>query len=167
MASLNLNNLADTGKTTGGYTYVDLHLDIEESSIPTRFTNDKLRGKDIKVDYDVDAVMNSLNNIFKTVPGERFLVPKFGANLRRYLFASVTKETANQIGNEIVRAVETWEPRVTVNRVGVIGDPEQHQYEVTIIITINAIKQQVTFNTIINQGADMEIKNLTRVCPNI
>ena len=165
MGSLNLDNLKDVEKVQHGYTYVDLHLDIEESSIPTSFTNTRLKGKDITVDYDVDAIMNSLNNIFKTVPGERFLVPTFGANLRRYLFDPVTKAIANQIGSEVVRAIESWEPRVTVDRVEVIGDPEEHQYDVTIIITINAIRKQVTFNTIINQGSDVEMRNLTRVCP--
>ena len=164
MGSITLDNLKNVGKVESGHTYVDLHLDIEEATVPTSLTNDRLQGKDIKVDYDVDAIMNSLNNIFKTSPGERFLVPLFGANLRRYLFEPVSKSIATQIGSEILRAIEQWEPRVTVDRIEVIGDPENHEYEVTIIITINALKQQVTFNSIINQDADIEIANLTRVC---
>lgn len=164
MGSLNLNNLKNAGKVERGYTYADLYLDIEQSSVPTTFTMDRIKGKDIKVSYDVDAIMNSLNNIFKTIPGERFLVPTFGANLRRYLFDPVSEPIASQIGSEILRAIELWEPRVTVDRINVIGDPEEHQYDVTIIITINAIKEQVTFNSIINQSSDIEMKNLTRVC---
>jgi len=165
MGSLKLDNLKNTEKVDIGYTYVDLHLDIEEQKVPTRLTNDRIQGKDIRVDFDVDAIKNSLNNIFNTVPGERFLIPTFGANLRRYLFEPVTKLTAQQIGAEIVRAVESWEPRVTVNRVSVIGKPEKHEYDVTIIITINAFKEAVTFTSVLNQGADIKITNLTRVCP--
>jgi phage baseplate assembly protein W len=165
MGSLNLDNLKNTGKVDTGYTYVDLHLDIEQATVPTKMNSDYLQGKDIKVDYDVDAIMNSLNNIFKTVPGERFLVPTFGANLRRYLFEPVSQPIANQIGSEILRAIEAWEPRVTVDRILVEGDPENHQYDVTIIITINALRQQVTFNSILNQNTDVEVRNLTRVCP--
>ncbi len=165
MGSLNLTNLKNTEKAETGYTYVDLHLDMEESTVPTSLTNDRLQGKDLRVDYDVDAIMNSLNNIFKTIPGERFLVPTFGANLRRYLFEAVSIPIANQIGSEIVRAIEEWEPRVTVDRVSVVGDPENHQYDVTINITINALKQAVTFTSVLNQGADIEIRNLARVCP--
>ena len=165
MGSLNLNNLKNDGKVATGYTYVDLHLDIEESSVPTTLTNDRIQGKDIRVDYDVDAIINSLNNIFKTVPGERFLVPTFGANLRKYLFEPVSKSIGNRIGAEILRAIEKWEPRVTVDRIEVIGDPERHEYEVTIMITINAFKQQVTFNSILNQGVDITIEDLNRVCP--
>ena len=165
MGSLQLNNLKNTGKVDTGYAYVDLHLDFEESSVPTTLTNDRINGKDIKVDFDVDAIANSLNNIFSTSPGERFLVPKFGANLKRYLFEPVSKPIAQRIGSEILRAIELWEPRVTVDRVEVIGTPERHEYEVTIIITIIALRQQVTFNSILNQGNDINMRNLTRVCP--
>lgn len=164
MGSITLNNLKNVTKTDTGYTYVDLHLDIEEATIPTSFTSERLRGKDVRVDYDIDAITNSLNNIFKTTPGERFLVPMFGIKLKRYLFSPISKPVAEQIGLEIVRAIELWEPRVTVDRVNVIGIPENNEYEVTIIITINAIKQQITFNSILNQGVDIEIANLTRVC---
>ena len=165
MGSLNLKNLKNTGKVDTGYTYVDLHLDIETATVPTKMNSSYLHGKDIKVDYDIQAIMNSLDNIFSTVPGERFLVPTFGANLRKYLFEPVTQPIASQIGSEILRAIETWEPRVTVNQVFVEGDPENHQYDVTISITINALKQQVTVNSRLSQGVDIAIRNLTRVCP--
>ena len=165
MGSINLDNLKSTGKAQTGYTYVDLRLDIEEATIPTSLTNDRIQGKDIKVSYDVDAIMNSLTNIFSTTPGERFLVPTFGANLRRFLFQPISKAVANQIGSEIVRAIELWEPRVSVDRVSVIGNPEEHEYDVTILITINAFKQQVTFNSVLNQDTDVTLRNLTRECP--
>jgi phage baseplate assembly protein W len=165
MGSINLTNLEDTGKVDRGFTYVDLHLDITESTVPTTLTNDRLQGKDIEVDFDVDAIMNSLNNIFKTIPGERFLVPTFGANLLKYIFAPVSQSVATQIGNEILRAIELWEPRVTVDRIEVVGRPDAHEYDVTIVITINAFKQQTTFNSVINQDTDITIRNLTRVCP--
>lgn len=165
MGNLTLDNLKDSGKVETGHTYVDLHLDIEEDTVPTNLTGTRHQGKDIKVGYDVDAIMNSLNNILKTSPGERFLVPTFGANLRRYLFQAVSESVGTQIGTEILRAIETWEPRVTVDRISVIGSPDRHEYDVTILITINAFKQQVTFNSILNQGADINMRNLTRVCP--
>jgi len=165
MGSLKLDNLRNAGKTESGYTYIDLHLDIEEVLVPTKFTKNKLQGKDIRVDYDVDAIINSLNNIFKTIPGERFLVPNFGCNLERYLFSSVSEAIANRIGSEIVRAIELWEPRVTVDIVQVIGRPEQHEYDVTIRLTINAIKKKIELGTMLNKDVPLMIRNLNRVCP--
>jgi len=165
MGSLKLDNLRNVGKTELGYTYKDLHLDIEESTVSTKMTNEKIKGKDIRVDYDVDAIINSLNNIFKTIPGERFLVPTFGINLRRYLFSSVSEAIANRIGSEIVRAIELWEPRVIVDQVQVIGRPEQHEYQVTIRLTIIAIKKKVELGTTLNQDTSIKITNLNRNCP--
>lgn len=165
MGSLTLTGLKNVGKVSKGYTYLDLHLDIEESTIPTLITSERIQGKDIRVDYDEDAVVNSLVNIFSTIPGERFLVPKFGCNLRRYLFQPVSKSVGSDIGNEILIAVEAWEPRVTVDRIDVLARPEQHEYNISIQLTINEIKKQVTVNTTINQSAEIKEINLTRVCP--
>jgi phage baseplate assembly protein W len=172
MGSINLTSLKNVDKVERGATYVDLHLDVEQSTVPTKFTNDTLQGKDIRVDYDEKAVMNSLNNLFSTIPGERFLVPRFGANLRRYLFSPVTEYTARQIGNEIVEAIERWEPRVTVELVSVTGYPEnpdgmldEHTYNVDIRLTINAIRRTVTFNGILNRNTDILIQNVDRTCP--
>jgi len=165
MGSLKLDNLKTSANVETGYTYVDLDLDITQTSVPTKFTKQNINGKDIKVDYDIDAINNSLNNIFKTVPGERFLVPTFGCNLRKYLFEPVSKAIADRIGLEVVRAVELWEPRVIVDRVEVIGRPDAHEYEITIRITIIALKKQVAFNGILNQDTSLTVNNLTRVCP--
>ena len=92
-------------------------------------------------------------------------MPKFGTNLLKYLFAPVTKGIADQIGNEIIYAIERWEPRVTVNKIVVIGHSDAHEYDVEIDITINAINKTVVLNTILNEATNISIKNLNRVCP--
>lgn len=165
MGSILLNNLKNAGKAKTGYTYVDLHLDIEESTVSARLANTRIRGKDILVDYDVDAIVNSLVNIFQTVPGERFLIPKFGANLRKYLFASVSEFVGRQIGNEIYNAIQLWEPRVTVDRIDVIARPDAQEYEVTIQITINALQERIKLLSVLDQTSDITFKNVTRICP--
>jgi len=173
MGSIILNNLKNTGKNTKGYTYVDLNLDISEHMVPTILTNTTIQGKDIEVDYDIAAINNSLLNIFNTTPGERFLVPRFGANLRRYLFAPVSEAIGHRIGSEILRAIEEWEPRVVVDRINVTGYPDNasvsqldaHQYDVEIQITILGLKEKVSFTGVLTQDSDRLITNLSRVCP--
>jgi phage baseplate assembly protein W len=165
MGSVNFNNLRNTGKNAVlGYTYKDLHLDISEVDIRTGPTGQAIRGKDIQVDYDLDAILNSLRNIFKTRPGERFLVPTFGCNLDRYLFQPVSDATANSIGDEIVRAVTTWEPRVTIRVVNVTGYPDIHQYDVTISLIINDIKRLIDIGGNINTDTAALLDNLALVC---
>jgi len=40
---------------------------------------------------DVQAVHNSINNIFSWIPGERILNPEFGSNLHTLLYEGITK----------------------------------------------------------------------------
>lgn len=164
MGSIKLDNLRNTGKVDTGYTYKDVRLDIEEANVSNLIGSDRIADKDIKVSYDVEAIMNSLNNIFKTIPGERFLVPEFGINLKPYIFRPITESIANRIGNDIVRGIERWEPRVIVDRVSVVGRPELHEYEVDIRLTIISMKRQVSFNGVLNRDSDLKIRDITRNC---
>lgn len=157
MGSLQLKQLRNADKIDVGHTFKDLHLDVEQTKVPTKFTNDALPGKDIRASYDIEAINNSLRNIFNTSPGERILVPEFGANLRRYLFASITEATANSIGSAIVRTIEMWEPRVEVDFVNVVGKPELHEYHVKIRLTIIGLKKPVDFNMILNRENSIDI----------
>jgi len=165
MGSIKLNNLKNIEKTNSGHTYTDLHLDVEENIIPTDFVGGSVNGKDIRVSYDIDAITNSLVNIFKTSPGERFLIPTFGINLRRYLFSSVSELIARQIGNDIVRGIERWEPRVTVDNVTVVGDVDNHQYDVTITLTVIALNDAISINGTITKVDEFVVNNVNRICP--
>ena len=165
MASINFNNLKNTGKNTiQGWTYKDLHLDMSSVNVKTGPTGQTIKGKDIQVDYDLDAIFNSLRNIFKTRPGERFLVPTFGSNLERYLFEPITEYTASKIGNEIVRAIETWESRVTLKVVNVEALPDDHQYNVTISLVINDIKRLINISGNVNTDTGALLDNLALKC---
>ena len=165
MASITFSNLENSGKNKiHGWTYSDIHLDIEESIVKTTPSGQSIRSKDIRMDYDLDAILNSLRNIFSTRPGERFLVPTFGCNLYRYLFEPISEYTGNKIGNEIVTAIETWEPRVTLKVVNVVGSPENHQYDVTISLVINDIKRLINISGNINTDTAQLLNNLALQC---
>ena len=165
MASINFTSLKNVGKNAvEGWTYKDLHLDMAEVNVKTNQAGQSIKGKDIKVDYDLDAILNSLRNIFSTRKGERFLVPEFGCNLYRYLFEPISEYTGNKIGNEIVTAIETWEPRVTLKVVNVVGSPENHQYDVTISLVINDIKRLINISGNINTDTAQLLNNLALQC---
>ena len=78
MGSINLDNLKFTDKISPDFTYVDLHLDLAQQVVGQANDQSAAQGKDIKVDFDEDAIRNSILNILNTIPGERFLIPDFG-----------------------------------------------------------------------------------------
>jgi phage baseplate assembly protein W len=129
------------------YTYKDLSLDISQIQIITPGYQDPLPGPDIKTNYDLGAINNSLVNIVTTIPGQRFLFPEFGLNLYQYLFEPISVTLANDIGNSIYNAIKKFEPRVTPVTVNIITDTDNNQYEVTVFISVPVLGiQEITFN---------------------
>ena len=149
MATIKLQSLAEVPATLeSGYTYSDLHLDFKpvygKSPFGAYTKNDELlRDKeivDIVVDYDLGAIRNSLKNLFTTIPGQKILNPYFGLNLMQYVFEVCDEDIANLIGKQIVSGVATFEPRVTLQKVRVIAEPEKQQYSITIAFTVPTLK---------------------------
>jgi len=178
MGSVKLNNLKNTNKDEIGFTFVDLHLDVKETKVLTDNKLTSLQGPDLKASYDEEAIKNSLINIFNTIPGERFLIPEFGTNLLQYIFQPVTEATARAIGNSILNTIERWEPRVIVENVNVVGNPNinvipkntgkfstsqrggvgEHEYIVNVIVSIPKLKRRVKLDGILTEGGFAETK---------
>ena len=129
------------------YTFSDIHLDIQEdiSSIKNSKT-------DIIADYDVDAIKNSIRNIFNTSKGERILEPEFGVSLEKYLFEPLSESTAHTIGTEIEQGIKTYEPRATVVNINVYIREEWPGYEVDITLFIPQLNINTIINTYVTEG---------------
>lgn len=138
------------------YTYVDLSLDLSPRIVSLETIKGNQSYRDIEVSYDEFAIKNSLINIFNTIPGQRFLIPLFGCNLIAYLFQPVSETYGQLIGREIQRAIELWEPRVTLDSIRVVGHPDRHEYDVDIAITIPNLKIKTNLTGIIGQSGFRE-----------
>lgn len=138
MSSINFNNLQDTSKNKEQFTYVDFHFDFaqDKSGTITNSSQTIGSGRDIKVAYDLNAIVNSLQNLFNTIPGERFLLPEYGADLQRYVFEPITVATGNRIGRKIRNALATWEPRVKLLNIDITGFPDKNEYQVDMSLVV-------------------------------
>lgn len=147
MASITLKNLDKTGVARSTATYTDLHLDI------VGFPLGAVR--DILADNDLDAIKNSLSNLFNTIPGQKLLDPTYGLNLLQFLFEPVTTHTANIIGETILSGISKYEPRVTVDRIRVSGDAEKNEYNITMTIRVPAFpsKDPLKLDAILSQNS--------------
>ena len=157
MASIQFKELSKkTNLNENKYTYIDLHLDISQTERGVSVTNQykSIKGKDIAVDYDEEAIRNSIFNILNTRPLQRIILPNFGCNLLGYVGRQVTLRTAEDIGRTIYDAIKIWEPRVTIDDVLVIAKPDENEYDVTITITIPTLKKRDVkiIGTLTNSG---------------
>ncbi|WP_141821480.1 GPW/gp25 family protein [Humibacillus xanthopallidus] len=71
-----------------------------------------------------ESVRQSIRIILTTEPGERLMLPSFGAGLRAYLFEPNIPSTHRHLEERIGFALRRWEPRITVSSVAVGASPD-------------------------------------------
>jgi phage baseplate assembly protein W len=128
--------------TIDTFTYKDLSLDLGRTKIQSPGLQIPTPGTDIKASYDLEAISNSLTNIFNTAPGQRFLFPEFGVDLRRYLFLPITEGNGRIIGNAIYNAIKRFEPRVVPVRVDITAVPDENIYEIAVVVNFPILNTQ-------------------------
>jgi uncharacterized protein len=107
-------------------TVYDFYSDINVNYIIDR------QSSDIKKEYDIEAIKNSIRNILTTRKMERRMLPEFGASLEQILFEPMDDVTAKRIGEVILNELKTWEPIISLTDVNVTSDIENLCYFVTI-----------------------------------
>ena len=121
------------------YLYKDLHLDLEMAV----YYNEQLRRgeqlKDVQAIFDLEAVKNSISNIFLTAPGQKILNPTFGIDLRRHLFEQVTPFEESQIRKDIFRNLPKQEPRIELQNVDVIAKPDENRFDIFLQINVPSL----------------------------
>jgi len=120
--------------------YTDLHLDLK---LKTIIDGDRvINSNDIEVDENLSAIKNSIRNIFTTKRGQKIYDPEFGASLDQHLFERVDEFYAKLIGDEILKNIETYEPRIEVLKISILPIPDQNEYRISIYYTFLKIKKQ-------------------------
>lgn len=132
------------------YIYKDLFLDVRKQQKYNTITEQNISKNDLEANYDLEAVIWSLRNLFTTKPGQRFLFPKYGLDLRRFLFQPINEMTSRSIYSAIQTAIQTFEPRVVLHELKVVGNPEDNSYDVTITIGLPVFKSKSTLNMVLD-----------------
>lgn len=89
-----------------------------------------------------DNVREAIHIILMTNLNERVRLPNFGGNLSPYLFQPNTVTTRYQIQDRITQSLVRWEPRIIVEMVEVIPDPDDDQAAIATI-TYKLVATQV------------------------
>jgi phage baseplate assembly protein W len=111
--------------------FKDISLSFDRHPI----TNDILNIK------NEDAIKKSVRNIVRTVPSERFFNPIFGSDVKTSLFEFVDFGTASELEDQILVAIENYEPRISNIQVRV--DPNADRNEFEVFISYNIVGQEV------------------------
>ena len=96
---------------------------------------------DVVVDTDVTAIINSLNNIIRTVPGSRRMLPTFASPTFYLLFEPIDDITARKIAEGILEAIEIWEDRINVTGFDIEPREDQGMYKCRISFIVSGSDQ--------------------------
>ena len=136
MATITLDFLPKGNTKQTPVLYSDLHFDLSINNVVGNQLFNTNTNNDIKADYDLNAVRNSVINIFTTSPGEKILSPNFGLDLRYYLFEPCDEDTANNIADTILRQLPFFEPRVNVDKLDIEILKDQQTYNVNMQLSV-------------------------------
>ena len=126
------------------YIYSDYSPIIDYKDIENDFDN-VLIG--YGTDFDVDAVKNSLINIFTVQKGECPGKPNFGNPLGFELFDLIDDFVVDVIEMNIKNAIERYDPRINILEIDVSEFPSQNRIIVKVVYEVllydNKIKQSI------------------------
>ncbi|HEX7028501.1 MAG TPA: GPW/gp25 family protein [Gammaproteobacteria bacterium] len=91
-----------------------------------------------------DNIRESIRIILSTEPGERVMLPEFGAGLKRFLFEPNTVPTHRMMEEKISQALALWEPRIRVEDIDISVDTEDAR----------ACRVTIRYSLVVNQQSD-------------
>ena len=102
---------------------------------------------DIYKKKDAAAVKQSIKNLLLTDFYEKPFQPFYGANLRAMLFELADEDTEDEVEENIINAINNYEPRVEVLSIDVNVLPDQNDMRVSVYFKIINTQETVTFTT--------------------
>ena len=103
--------------------------------------------KEISVKKDAAAVKQEVKNLILTNHFEKPFQPFFGGNVRGLLFELADDVTGSEVEEQIVSAIQQYEPRAQIINVDVNSQPDRNSLAVTITFKVVNTQEIVTFTT--------------------
>jgi len=141
MAAIKITSLSTT--LSSRVLFNDLRLDVETNYTKNTQLLKKREIKDIQNSENIDAIKNSIFNLFTTMPGQKILNPTFGLNLQQFIFTGLTEINGKLMAETILKGLNKYEPRVKVKNINVEIDYDNNQYNIYLLLNVPALNNTV------------------------
>lgn len=104
----------------------------------------------IKKSINVEAVKTSIDNILKTNPGERVMLPTFAAAFRGLLFEPINDRLMNRLSDMVKNTIEIWDDRIFIEEIGFKIDPDNSNVAMDLNFRIKSFYEVFTHTVIVS-----------------
>ena len=91
---------------------------------------------DVVVSRDASAIKQAIVSLLLTNKGERLMNPKYGSDIRSYLFEPLDYGTAAQIKANIRSTIDRFEPRISISDIKCIPNFNDNGFDVEMTYII-------------------------------
>ena len=98
-------------------------------------------------------IREAIRVILLTEEQERINLPRFGGGLSQYLFEPNTVMTRHLIEDRVTTALATWEPRIRIESIDVVPDPDDPQAAIVTItyqLVATQARERVSLSVTLN-----------------
>ena len=92
------------------------------------------------------AVKQAVKNLVMTNFGEKPFDPEFGGHVQSLLFELANEDTEEEIEEQILSAINRYEPRAVALSVIAISDPDRNSVDVTIVFQVVNTQEEVSLS---------------------
>jgi len=111
-------------------------------SFPPRFA-----GGGVVMSRDEQDIQESLKILFGTVPGERFLEPKFGLDMHALMFEPMSTTMRSLLLDRVRTAILIYEPRIKLLNL-VIDSPDPNEGTLNVLLEYEVRSTNSRFNLV-------------------
>lgn len=100
---------------------------------------------------DAAAVKQAVKNLIQTNHFEKPFLPFYGGNIRAQLFELANDDLDDELEDNIIYSIETFEPRAQILNIDVEVQPDLNSLRVTIEFKVVNSDEVITFSTVISR----------------
>tara|TARA_B100000035_G_scaffold305008_1_gene305350 strand:- start:451 stop:924 length:474 start_codon:yes stop_codon:yes gene_type:complete len=122
---------------------IDIDLSFSAKFVGTASDGSNIRG-DVFKKNNLASVKQAIRNLLQTNYTERPFMHRFGGNLSALLFRLSTEVDDLGLEDDIVSAVERFEPRAKILNINSVISPDNNEVRVTVTFQVISTLQQDT-----------------------
>lgn len=105
----------------------------------------------LNVGADIQIIESSVKMLLITTTGDRLMLPDYGTNLRRLLFEPNSDAIETLARDNIITALNKWEPRASLQGLTVQRDSNLREARIQAVFVTNLGQKQFTVDTTITR----------------